>query len=281
MAEFQPSTPPTRLREFQPSTPVMALPRRTETSPPPLPHMGRSLQSALRSGHVSNMVDLLLEDVTLVHVPVATVVGFEPLLVAAVRVSCSVSVLKVLLRHGAMATAHGCDGASALHVLVSSLQLASGPAERPTWSSLQTVPWVGCPVAHQGQPQNGIAAAWPPFFVRNAQQHAERHTEQHACALAACLLHYGADANEEWKGVLPADTARQSGHQCLADLIEHFAWWHAQPVLAKHRSTASGIETSGSPLLACNAALYGLICDFVAPPCWGIISRQRCAANVL
>jgi len=104
------------------------------------------------------------------------------------------------------------------------------------------------------------SAACPQLQVRL------RKDEQQVCDIAMCLLQYGADTGEIWKGLSPAETARESGQEHLANIIEHFAWWRAQQILAKHRSTAATKAGSFySHLLQRNISVYKLISEFVTP----------------
>jgi len=106
----------------------------------------------------------------------------------------------------------------------------------------------------------GVATTCPQLQMRL------RNAEQQGCDIATCLLQYGADTAEKWKGLLPAEAARQSGQEHLANIIEHFVWWRAQLILAKHRAAATRAKRFVSPLLQCKANVYGLISEFVAPP---------------
>jgi len=233
-----------------------------------------SLRSAISSGCVQTLSELLLRDGTLVHVPVTTQAGCEPPTVAAIRMGCCAPVLEVLLHHGAASTARGRCGASALHILVSPVQSQNGSGTLLSWTDIQAeghlptfagilqgLPCAGFHEAGKLLFQEGVAAAaaFPllPMSWNN--------TEQRRCALAACLLRHGVDATEEWKGVMPAEAARLSGQLRLANVVEHFDTWRVQRILAKHRSVASGTKSSGSPFLEGDANVYALISEYLAP----------------
>jgi len=200
------------------------LPRCGDMIPPALPHVGDSLKAALGSGCVETVNKLLLCDNTLVHVPFTTLAGCELPVIAAIMMGCCAAVVEVLLRHGAVPTAHGRCGASALHIIA-----------------------------------RGVATTCPQLQTRL------RSAEQQGCGIATCLLQYGADTAEKWKGLLPAEAARQSGQEHLANIIEHFVWWRAQQILAKHRSAATKAKRLVSPFLLCKANVYRLIIEFLAP----------------
>jgi len=251
--------------ERSPRTP-RPLPRCGDMMPPALPRVGVSLKAALCSGCVETVNKLLLGDNNLVHVPFMTVAGCELPVVAAIRMGCCAAVVEVLLRHGAVATAHGRCGAAALHIIALSLHdgesLAGWPlgpniAEKSHTlglaDSLHGMPLIPC-FAHQFE--WGVATTCPQLQMRLRQQ---------VCDIATCLLQYGADTAEKWKGLLPAEGARQSGQEHLANIIEHFVWWRVQQILAKHRSAATRVKRFVSPLLQCKANVYGLISEFVAP----------------
>jgi len=264
--------------DCSPRTPRL-LPRCGEMMPPALPHAGISLKSALSSGCVQTVNKLLLCDDTLVHVPLPTISGCELPIIAAIRMGCCATVVEVLLRHGAAPTVHGRCGASALHIIVLSLHNGKSQAgwpfgpnvvEKPHLlgfaDSMHDMPLTPC-FAHQFE--WGATATCPQI------QMCWRNAEQHICDMATCLLQYGADTAEKWKGLLPAEAARQSGQEHLANIIEHFIWWRAQQILAKHMSAATRAKRLVSPLLQCKANVYRLISEFVAPPLGGSTVQSR------
>lgn len=221
---------------------------------PPEPSTDSLLQSALFSGNAEEVHEVLSHDRTLAFTHVKMATGLEPPVIAAIRMG-SVAVLQVLLHHGASLRVHGLCGASALHILVLSLQ-----QER-----------------EQGKPSAGVqamlfmagsAGLQLAKLAHDAEKSATRRgheAEQQACAIAACLLQHGADATERWKGELPAEAARRLRQQRLFNTIEHFEWCRCvQWVLFKQRSAAS----SASPLWTCPDNVYSVIKQFLAPPHW-------------
>jgi len=226
---------------------------------PPEPFLGSSLRSALFSGDAQEVQKALSHDDTLVLTHVKMGPGWELPVVAAIRMGCSAAVLEVLLHHGASLTARSslCD-ASALHILVLCLQQEQEKAKQSMWSAgVQTMLLMsgggGLPLAK---------------LAHEAEHRAARRgheAEQQACAVAACLLQHGADATERWRGVLPAEAARQLGQHRLSKTIEHFEWCRCmQWMLTKQRSAANSV----SPLWTCPDNVYTLIWQFLALPHW-------------
>jgi len=262
MAEFQPSTPRGPRLAGDPygaSSPRKVPTRECEMTPPALSLTCNPLRVALSFGRVQKVHEILLCDETLVHVPITTTAGCEPVTVAAIRMGCRAPILEVLLRHGASSTARGRCGASALHILAS-LQPQGGSVKWPSWADMQGLPCTGYHEAGNLLGEMGIAAACQatPTFWHKA--------EQQRCALASCFLHHGADATEEYKGLMPAEAARRSGQLRLANVIEYFTTWRVQRIVAKHRAAGNGKKVSGSPLVECVANVYQLISEYLAPP---------------
>merc|ERR1712079_819446 len=75
------------------------------------------------------------------------------------------------------------------------------------------------------------------------------------------------DPEERWQGLLPAEMAKRSGMQYIADVIEQLVWRRVQLLLAKHRKSARCANQHAPPLLACREDLFDLVCKFLAPPC--------------
>jgi len=218
---------------------------------------------------------ILSHDDTLVHVPMRTNEGYEVPLIAAIKMGCGAPVLEVLIHHGAVPTAHGRSGAPALHIIVGSLQEGRGLTEQPTWTNkLTEVKWPALLDTGHDLPQAGSRlASWPQSELEGHLAVARRvlpilgpDIEQQACAAAACLLHYGADATERWRCLLPAEVARRSGQHRLANVIEHFAWRRVQRMLAKHGSATHSTRGSGFPLLECPVTVGKLISEFLSMP---------------
>jgi len=243
--------------------------------PPPGPRECVSLKQALLSRCEQRVHETLSHDETLVHVPITTTAGCEPPVIAATRMGCSVPILQVLLSHGASVNACSRCGAPALHILAmpheevetlkqptqaEELQRMAVPALADRLHRLHDLP---IDVGHVG--------SWPHLRMGSAASSSlppvAHVSEHHACAIALCLLRHGANAAEVWNGLLPAEAARQSGHQCLANVIEHFMWQRAQRLLAKHRSAAGDHRKGFAALLGRHNTVLKLISQFLAPSC--------------
>lgn len=202
------------------------------------------MQLALRSGHAQTVAEMLSCDDTLAHIPVKTATGCEPPLIAAIEMGCSAAVVAALLSHGVPMARSRC-GAPALHTLILSLEKEKALSMFPPWPDAY----------HEDSPEFGDCLFQKPGHA------AEKRTRD----LARCLLRYGADAEERWQGLLPAEMAARSGKQLLAAEIEQFVWRRVRPLLAKHRLAARAAKRDTPQLLACREDVYELVCKFLAP----------------
>jgi len=221
--------------------------------------------------------ETLSHDETLVHVPIMTTAGCEPPVIAATWMGCSVPVLQVLLSHGASVKPRSRCGATALHILAMP-QKEVEAFKRPAQIDELTVPALANHL-HNLETTVGHLVNWLHLGFGKAASYysaapVARDTENKSCALALSLLQSGADPAEVWNGLLPAEAARRSGQQCLANAIEHFMWRRAQRLLAKHRSKAF--------LLGCHNAVHNLISQFLTPSCprcRSIVAVRLCKAE--
>lgn len=203
------------------------------------------LRLALEMDNAEEVGRLLEADENLAREPLRDRRVCEPLVLAAVRSGCSARVLGVLLQRGA-------------------------PADDPGHAGLTALEAVAVGVAQRRSSPDAFGGIFAGATDKSWAQNPGAASEERCCALAGCLLAFGADPMrmDEQTGLTVAERAERAGQPRLAELLGNWSGIQECRALRKiwaHVPSTAWLKSEHLGILHIPHGVCENICGFLAP----------------
>lgn len=212
--------------------------------------------------------------------------AFEPVLCYAIRHRCSVSIIRLLLDHGADPGALNVNGQSSLGVLCATWKDRGYPGddeETPNsaasrlWDSLQDDLMPPLP-NFWGLSTDGLPWLEPLPAVSHKRPQA-KFSQGAAIKIALQLINKGADPKKpDGRGKTPFEIAQEAGADHLCDVLCYHSEARNYLALSRVGRGQAGQQAVKPSLQALNPWLVRDICSFLVVPRWEAKLREAAAA---